>query len=47
MAAAYLGAMRCAANYAWSNRQVMLHVVRETFQRFLGLGPADLGMRLV
>ena len=44
---AYLGAMRCAANYAWSNRQVMLHVVRETFQRVLGLGPTDLGMRLV
>jgi tRNA-splicing ligase RtcB len=44
---AYLGAMRCAANYAWSNRQVMLHVVRETFERVLGLGPADLGMRLV
>ena len=44
---AYLAAMRCAANYAWSNRQVMLHVVRATFQRVLGLGPADLGMELV
>jgi tRNA-splicing ligase RtcB len=39
--------MRCAANYAWSNRQVMLHVVRATFQRVLGLGPTDLGMELV
>jgi len=43
----YLGAMRCAANYAWCNRQVMLHKVRETFQRVLGLGPSDLGMSLV
>jgi tRNA-splicing ligase RtcB len=44
---AYLGAMRCAANYAWSNRQVMLHSVRETFQRVLGIGPRELGMKLV
>jgi tRNA-splicing ligase RtcB len=43
----YLGAMRCAANYAWANRQVMLHSVREAFQRVLGLGPRELGMRLV
>jgi tRNA-splicing ligase RtcB len=44
---AYLGAMRCAANYAWCNRQVMLHKVRETFQTVLGIGPRELGMRLV
>ncbi|HUP00714.1 MAG TPA: RtcB family protein [Gemmatimonadota bacterium] len=44
---AYLAAMRCAANYAWCNRQVMLHHVRETFQQVLGLGPRDLGMNLV
>ncbi|HKY60841.1 MAG TPA: RtcB family protein [Gemmatimonadota bacterium] len=44
---AYLGAMRCAANYAWCNRQVMLHKVRETFQAVLGIGPRELGMQLV
>ncbi|MBW3660118.1 MAG: RtcB family protein [Gemmatimonadetes bacterium] len=44
---AYLGAMRCAANYAWCNRQVMLHKTRETFQKVLGSGPADLRMDLV
>ncbi|MGH7556927.1 MAG: RtcB family protein [Gemmatimonadota bacterium] len=44
---AYLGAMRCAANYAWCNRQVMLHKVRETFQQVLGIGPRQLGMHLV
>ncbi len=43
----YLGAMRCAANYAWANRQVMLHKVREAFQQVLGMGPSDLGMALV
>ena len=44
---AYLGAMRSAANYAWANRQVMLHSVRETFTRVLGVGPREIGMRLV
>lgn len=44
---AYLAAMRCAANYAWVNRQVMLHHAREAFQRVLGLGPAALAMDLV
>jgi tRNA-splicing ligase RtcB len=43
----YLAAMRCAANYAWCNRQVMLHRVRETFGRIMGMGPSDLGMSLV
>jgi tRNA-splicing ligase RtcB len=43
----YLGAMRCAANYAWCNRQVMLHNVRTTFERVLGRGPADVGISLV
>jgi len=43
----YLGAMRCAANYAWCNRQVMLHKVREAFQQVLGMGPRESGMELV
>ncbi|MFN2383766.1 MAG: RtcB family protein [Gemmatimonadota bacterium] len=45
--AAYLSAMRCAANYAWANRQVMLHLVRGAFGRVLGLAPRDLGMQLL
>ncbi|HET6637208.1 MAG TPA: RtcB family protein [Gemmatimonadota bacterium] len=44
---AYLGAMRSAANYAWANRQVMLHSVRGTFARVLGAGPRRIGMRLL
>jgi len=43
----YLAAMRCAANYAWANRQVLLHRARETFMRVLNLGPRDLDLRLV
>ena len=44
---AYLGAMRCAANYAWCNRQVLMELTRRTFQKFLNLSPKDLGMDLI
>ena len=43
----YLAAMACAANYAWANRQMLMHRTRETFERTLGMGPRDLGMRLL
>ena len=43
----YRRAMACAANYAWANRQILLHRTREVFQHVLGMGPRDLGMRLV
>lgn len=43
----YFAAMCCAANYAWANRQMMLHWTRETFERTLGKSPHDLGMRLI
>ncbi|MCQ9207775.1 MAG: RtcB family protein [Omnitrophica bacterium] len=43
----YLGAMRSAANYAWCNRQILMELVRRTFQKFLNLGPKDLGMDLI
>ncbi|MBL7084841.1 MAG: RtcB family protein [Candidatus Omnitrophica bacterium] len=43
----YLGAMRCAANYAWCNRQILMELTRGTFQKFLNLGPKDLGMDLI
>ena len=44
---AYYGAMAAAANFAFANRQVITHQVREAVQRTLGLGPADLDMGLV
>lgn len=43
----YLAAMACAANYAWANRQMLMHWTRETFERTLKKGPRDLGMRLL
>ncbi|MFH1046410.1 MAG: RtcB family protein [Candidatus Omnitrophota bacterium] len=43
----YLGAMRCAANYAWCNRQILMELTRRIFQQFFSLGPKDLGMSLV
>ena len=43
----YFAAMCCAANYAWANRQMMMHWTRETFERTLHLSPRDLGMRLI
>jgi len=43
----YLAAMRCAANYAWANRQCIAHWVRETFCAVLGKCEADAGLELV
>ena len=43
----YFGAMVCAANYAWANRQCITHWVREAFSRVLKQGPERLGMTLV
>jgi tRNA-splicing ligase RtcB len=43
----YLGAMRAAANYAWTNRQCLTAVARRVFEKFFGRGPADLGMDLI
>jgi tRNA-splicing ligase RtcB len=43
----YRRAMACAANYAWVNRQILLHRTRQVFQRVFSVGPRDLGMRLV
>jgi tRNA-splicing ligase RtcB len=43
----YFDAMNAAANFAWANRQVMMHSTREAFARFFGASPAALGMRLV
>ncbi|MDO8535497.1 MAG: intein-containing RctB family protein [Candidatus Omnitrophota bacterium] len=44
---AYLGAMKCAANYAWANRQCLMHLARGVFEKVLGMSPRDLGMDLI
>jgi tRNA-splicing ligase RtcB (3'-phosphate/5'-hydroxy nucleic acid ligase) len=43
----YLAAMACAANYAWANRQMLMHWTGEALEQALGLSPRVLGMRLV
>jgi len=39
--------MSAAANYAWANRQLILHWVRESFERALGRKAEDMGMSCV
>jgi tRNA-splicing ligase RtcB len=43
----YFKAMAAGANYAWANRQVITHWVREVFTRFFHRDMDDLGMDLV
>jgi tRNA-splicing ligase RtcB len=43
----YLAAMACAANYAWANRQMIMHLTAQALRRALGLSPIALNLRLV
>jgi tRNA-splicing ligase RtcB len=43
----YIAAMRAAANFAWANRQTLLHLVRETVGSHVGRSAERLGMHLV
>jgi len=43
----YLAAMACAANYAWANRQMIMHLTEAALLHALKISPRDLGMRLV
>lgn len=43
----YLAAMRAAANYAWGNRQCIMHWAREAFLRVFTASPRNLGMSLI
>jgi len=44
---AYLGAMKCAANYAWANRQCLMHLTRLAFEKVLGMSWQEMGMFLI
>ncbi|MFH0762532.1 MAG: RtcB family protein [Candidatus Omnitrophota bacterium] len=44
---AYLGAMKCAANYAWANRQCLMHLTRQVFERVFGMSWQKMGMELI
>jgi tRNA-splicing ligase RtcB len=43
----YLAAMACGANYAWANRQILMHLTKEVFEKTLRIAPRELGARLV
>jgi len=43
----YLAAMACAANYAWANRQILMHWTREILLKTLFITPDALGMNLL
>jgi tRNA-splicing ligase RtcB len=43
----YLSGMACAANYAWANRQIIMHWTRKTFEEVLKISPNDLNMGLL
>ncbi len=43
----YLGAMASAANFAWANRQIIMHWAREAFREALGMSYQELGLALI
>ena len=43
----YLKAMYAAANYAWANRQMITHWIRESFEDVLGKSARDMDMQIV
>ncbi len=43
----YFKAMACAANFAWANRQIIMHWVRESVTQALGKTEAEVGLELV
>ena len=43
----YLAAMAGAANYAFANRQIIFHWVRESFERVFQMSSERLGLRLI
>jgi tRNA-splicing ligase RtcB len=46
-AESYLGAMRCAVNFAFTNRQIMTDSIRKSFEQVFGKSADALGMELL
>lgn len=44
---AYYSAMACAANFAFANRELIIHLIRNTFEQVFGGSYERLGMRLL
>lgn len=43
----YFAAMAAAANFAWTNRQVITHWVRESFRQVMKRDPEELGLEII
>ncbi len=43
----YLGAMKAAANYAWANRQCLMHLTRLAFEKVMASSWQKMGMALI
>jgi len=43
----YYSAMCCAANYAWSNRQSIMHLAHQSFLKIFNISPQELAMQLI
>ena len=43
----YLSAMHAAANFAWNNRQVIMHLAKQAFKKTFSMSESELGFRLV
>jgi tRNA-splicing ligase RtcB len=43
----YFAGMSCAANFAWCNRQMIVHWVRQSFQKVFNKPPEELGLQIV
>lgn len=43
----YIRAMRAAANFAWNNRQIIMHLARKSFMQALDISGTNLGFRLL
>lgn len=43
----YMSAMNCAANFAWNNRQIIMHLAKKSLMKTLGISERDLDFRLI
>ena len=43
----YLGAMQASANFAWNNRQVIMHLAKKSFMQTFNIKEGDLGFHLI
>ncbi len=43
----YLHAMRCAANFAWNNRQIIMHLAKKSLLKTLNISESELDFKLI